>query len=290
MLFYAEDSAKVRFGNNIEFKIILDKLEKNTNDLIHSINKVQQALYDNRNFATSREDRIQNAVSLGFQGQDLFRSVPQFKRLLSQMQDNIEIVRQETNQLLFLLYHQQKNLLTSDDVLIRDLQEEIDHLDYYSEQNYHLLDQLSEPQKLDHEGFVLEISNEEDPLSTNLTWLMLDPEEEVQQLYQYFDKKLFISATLAQQDDFSYTIKNLYLDPEKTLTYRAKPSFKVEKHLKIYALSDNDAPEDPNNPEYEEFISNLLTQIKNYNHILVLFTNLDVIRDVFSKLSENNNL
>ena len=148
---------------------------------MHSINKVQQALYVNRNFATSREDRIQNAVSLGFQGQDLFRSVPQFKRLLSQMQDNIEIVRQETNQLLFLLYHQQKNLLTSDDVLIRDLQEEIDHLDYYSEQNYLLLDQLSEPQKLDHEGFVLEISNEEDPLSTNLTWLMLDPEEEVQQ-------------------------------------------------------------------------------------------------------------
>ena len=290
LLFYAEDSAKVRFGNNIEFKIILDKLEKNTTDLIHSINKVQQALYDNRNFATSREERRQNAISLGFQGQDLFRNVPQFKQLLSQMQDNIEIVRQETNQLLFLLYHQQKNLLTSDDVLIRDLQEEIDHLDYYSEQNYLLLDQLSEPQKLDHEGFVLEISNEDDPLSTNLTWLMLDPEEEVQQLYQYFDKKLFISATLAQQDNFSYTIKNLYLDPKKTLTYRAKPSFKVEKHLKVYALSDNDAPEDPNSPEYEEFISNLLTQIKNYNHILVLFTNLDVIRDVFSKLSESNNL
>ena len=132
------------------------------------------------------------------------------------MQDNIEIVRQKTNQLLFLLYHQQKNLLTSDDVLIRDLQEEIDQLDYYSEQNYLLLDQLSDPKMLDHEGFVLEISNEEDPLSTNLTWLTLDPEEEVKQLYNYFDKKLFISATLAEQDDFSYTIKNLYLDPKKT--------------------------------------------------------------------------
>src|SRR5699024_11286769 len=82
------------------------------------------------------------------------------KHLLNLMQDNIEIVRQETNQLLFLLYHQQNNLLTSDDVLIRDLQEEIDQLDYYSEQNYLLLDQLSDPKKLDHEGFVLEISKD----------------------------------------------------------------------------------------------------------------------------------
>lgn len=289
LLFYAEDSAKARFGNNLEFKLILDKLEKDTNDLIHSINKIQQALYDNRKFATSWEEKRQNAISLGFQGQDLFNNIKHFKHLLNLMQDNIEIVRQETNQLLFLLYHQQNNLLTSDDVLIRDLQEEIDQLDYYSEQNYLLLDQLSDPKKLDHEGFVLEISNEDDPLSTNLTWLTLDPEEEVKQLYHYFDKKLFISATLAEQDDFSYTIKNLYLDPKKTLTYRAKPSFKVEKHLKVYALSDNNAPEDPNSPEYETFISNLLTQIKDYRHVLVLFTNLDVIRDVFSRLSENSN-
>lgn len=78
--------------------------------------------------------------------------------------------------------------MTSDDVLIKDLQDEVDHLDYYSEQNYLLLDQLSEPKQLDHKGFVLEISNKDDPLSTNLTWLMLDPEEEVQQLYHYFNK------------------------------------------------------------------------------------------------------
>lgn len=31
----------------------------------------------------------------------------------------------------------------------------------------------------------------------------------------------------------------------------------------------------------------MLTKIKNYDHILVLFTNLDVIRDVFSRLSED---
>ncbi len=271
----------------LEFKLILDKLEDHTTDLIHAINNVQNALYDNRRFATSREEKRQNAISLGFQGKDLFRDIPQFRHLLNQMQDNIELVRQETNQILFLLYHQQKNLLTSDDVLIKDLQDEVDHLDYYSEQNYLLLDQLSEPKKLDHKGFVLEISNKDDPLSTNLTWLMLDPEEEVQQLYHYFNKKLFISATLAEQDNFSYTIKNLYLDPKKTLTYRAKPSFKVEKHLKVYALSDINAPENPNSPEYEEFVSNLLTKIKNYDHILVLFTNLDVIRDVFSRLSED---
>lgn len=287
LLFYADDSAKVRFGNKLEFKLILDKLEDHTTDLIHAINNVQNALYDNRRFATSREEKRQNAISLGFQGKDLFRDIPQFRHLLNQMQDNIELVRQETNQILFLLYHQQKNLLTSDDVLIKDLQDEVDHLDYYSEQNYLLLDQLSEPKKLDHKGFVLEISNKDDPLSTNLTWLMLDPEEEVQQLYHYFNKKLFISATLAEQDNFSYTIKNLYLDPKKTLTYRAKPSFKVEKHLKVYALSDINAPENPNSPEYEEFVSNLLTKIKNYDHILVLFTNLDVIRDVFSRLSED---
>ena len=290
LLFYAEDSATVRFGNNLEFKLILDKLEKSTTDLIHSINKVQESLYDNRRFATSREEGRQNAVSLGFQGEDLFKNVALFKRLLSNMQDNIEIVRQETNQILFLLYHQQKNLLTSDDVLIQDLQEEIDHLDYYSEQNYLLLDQLSDPEKLEYKGFVLNISNEEAPLSTNLTWLMLNPKEEVQQLYHYFNKKLFISATLAQQDDFTYTIKNLYLDPAKTMTYRAKPSFKVEKHLKVYALSDDAAPEDPNNLEYEAFISNLIAQIQTYNHVLVLFTNLDVIRNVFSQLSENNDV
>lgn len=285
LLLFAENSAKARFGDDKEFGLILDRLEPEITDLIHAINRVQKALYDQKAIAISQVAKRQNRVDFAFQGDQLFHDVARFKALLNQMQSKIELVHQDTNQILFLLYHQQENLLTSDDALIKDLQDEIDSLDYYSEQNYLLLDQLSNQAELSEKGFVLAITDISDPLTTNISWLMLDPTDELEHLYRYFAKRLFISATLMNQNSFRYIENELALDPEVTLTYRAKPSYNVEKHLRVLALTDKKIPEDPNDPRFVDFIGHFLIEaIKEQNHVLVLFTNLDNIREVFSKI------
>ena len=285
LLLFGEYSVKEKFGNQQEFGLILDQLENELSNLIHSINYVQEDLYQKITKATSRVEKRQNRVDFGLQGQNLFPDPKKTKILLNKIQNNIERVRKDTNQILFLLYHQQENLLTSDDPLIQELREEMDHLDFYAEQTYLLTDQLNDPKKLEQSGFLLQITDINDPLSTNIVWMMLDPSEELKQLYQYFTKRLFISATLMDNRSFSFIENELALDSTNTLTYQAKASFKVEKHLQVLALDDPNVIQGPNDEEYPQFIAKFLKKaLKNQKHVLVLFTNLDVIKEVFTEI------
>ena len=285
LLLFGEYSVKEKFGNQQEFGLILDQLEKEIADLIHAINYVQEDLYQKLDRASSKVERRQNRVDFGFQGQDLFPDPNKTKNLLNKIQSNIEKVRQDTNQILFLLYHQQDNLLTSDDALIQELREEVDHLDFYAEQTYLLSDQLNDPKESEQKGFLLQVTDINDPLSTNIVWMMLDPSAELKQLYQYFAKRLFISATLMNNQSFSFIENELSLNPADTLTYQAKASFKVEKHLKVLALDDPKTIQDPNSEEYPQFIAKILKEaLGSQKHVLVLFTNLETIKGVFTEI------
>lgn len=285
LLLFGEYSVKEKYGNQQEFGLILERLEKEISNLIHSINNIQENLYQRLSKATSKVERRQNRVDFGFQGQDLFPDPQKTKNLLNIIQSNIEQVRQSTNQILFLLYHQQENLLTNDDPLIQELREEMDHLDFYSEQTYLLSDQLNQPKTLEQKGFLLQVTDINDPLSTNIVWMMLDARAELQQLYQYFAKRLFISATMLNNQSFEFIEQELSLDPTATLTYQAKPSFKTDKHLKVLALDDENSILDPNDEAYPQFIANILKKsLGKQGHVLVLFTNLEAIKNVFSEI------
>lgn len=291
LLFFSSYGVKVRFGNDNRFGLILDKLDVEIADLIHAINDIQLQLFARKNYATSSQQKTKTKYEFGFQGIELFPDAQETVRLLNQLQNKTENVRRNVNKILFLLYHEQEQLLTSDDALIKELQEEIDQLDFYSEQNYLLIDQLNTPAKFAQKGFILQVTNIEDPLSTNISWMMLNPSDELTQLYQYFSKKLFISATLMEQDDFSYILKELCLDPITTVTYKGKASYQVEKHLQVLALEDSSVLADPNSEEFTNFIVQFLkNDLGQQSHILVLFTNLETIKQVFVQISNSNEL
>ena len=291
LLFFSGYGVKARFGNDSRFGLILDTLDNQIADLIQLINNIQRQLFSRKDFATSSQQKTKTKYEFGFQGIDLFPNAQEMVRLLNQLQTKTELVRRNVNKILFLLYHEQEQLLTSDDALIKDLQEEIDQLDFYSEQNYLLIDQLNNPAKFAQKGFILQVTNIDDPLSTNISWLMLNPSDELTQLYQYFSKKLFISATLMEQDDFSYILKELCLDPTTTVTYKGKASYQVEKHLQVLALEDKSILADPNEDEFADFIVKFLKEdLGPQSHVLVLFTNLETIKKVFIQISNSNEL
>ncbi|QNQ80407.1 helicase C-terminal domain-containing protein [Lactobacillus sp. PV034] len=291
LLLFGPNSVKEKFGNQQEFGLILDQLEVDIANLIHAINRTQEYFYQFLNQATSRVEKRQNRVDFGFQGQDLFPNPDKTKQLLNQIQTSIEKVRQETNQVLFLLYQQQEHLISSNDVLVQDIQEALDQLDFYAEQTYLLLDQLNDKKSLAEKGFILQVTDVNDPLSTNIVWMMLDPSNELKQLYHFFSKRLFISATSMNNNSFEFMEKNLSLAPEDTLSYQAKASFNVEKHLSFWALSDPNVNFDPNSTEYAHFIAEFLKEaISHQSHVLVLFTNLDTIKNVFTEIINDPNL
>ncbi|MCT7718077.1 MAG: ATP-dependent DNA helicase, partial [Lactobacillus iners] len=64
---------------------------------------------------------------------------------------------------------------------------------------------------MEEEGYVLQISNINDPLTTNINWLMVNSVSEISLLYSYFTKKLFISATMSQNNNFDYIKQELFL-------------------------------------------------------------------------------
>lgn len=286
LLLFADKSVKNEFSQNKQIVFLLEKLDKEIDDLIHAINNLQRELYKQKDKALTKEYGNQERVNLGIQGYDLFPNLEIFKDKLNFLQGRIELVRRDVNNIVSILYQNSTSNQKMIDSLIIELQEEIDKIDYFSQQTFLLMDQLNNQNKFGEKGFILQITNIEDPLSTNLQWLTLDPQAELSQLYQNFKKKLFISATLTQQGSYNYSLKELGLDPSKTLIYSAKPSYPVEKHLQILALDDEKVPDDPNSEDYIDFIINfLINDIKNQNHILVLFTNLSTIKEVFAKIN-----
>lgn len=281
LLYYAEDSVENQFNNDVELNFWLKNLDPLILDLIYRINDMQRALYEQKNNALNEELLPNGNLELSFQAETLFpNDGATFKELLVDFQAKLEGVRQKTNKIIFKLYQEKSSLLASEESLLSDLTEQIDHLDYYAEKSYQLADLISDQETLKEKGFILIVTNPSDPLSTNIHWIMLDVDKELKQIYDRFDHIAFVSATMSVNNDFTFAIKQLACEDLVPATYIGKSTFNLNKHLEALAISD--LPE-PNNPDYVEKLVNIIEQdILTKDHILILMTNLDLIRKIFT--------
>lgn len=287
LLFYADDSVANQFGDNISLNLLLKKADPQILKLIYTINDLQRDLYQKKGAAVNHNILANGNSQLSFQSKTLFPADSDFKGQLTAFQHQLEMVRQEANQILFKIYSLQDNN-NSDSDLLEEMTQIIDHLDYYAEKSYQLADLLSNSDALANEGFILIITNPSDPLSTNLEWLMLNAKQELGQIYQRFDHLLFVSATMTTSNNFVYIIKQLALAPLQPVTYMGKSTFDLQKHLEILAVKD--MPE-PNSQKYEKTLAKIISNdLLSKKHILVLMTNLTTIANVFSDIVNDPNL
>lgn len=288
LLYFSNDGVENQFNDNVQLNFLLKKLDPQILELIQCINDLQKDLYAQNDNAVNRSFLANGTLELSFQGKGLFNKNSQFKQLLSKFQQKLEEVRELTNQVLFELYHEQEQILTNTETLLSEITEQIDRLDYYSEKSYQLADILSDSQNLDQDGFILMVTNPDDPLSTNLDWLMLDAEEVLNQIYSRFDHIAFISATLTSNHNFDYAVNQLALKNMAVVEYIGKSTFNIKKHLQV--ISVNNMP-NPDSEAYEDDIEQILiNDLTNKNHILVLMTNLEKIRTVFMAIMNSPEL
>lgn len=288
LLYFSNDGVENQFNDNVQLNFLLKKLDQQILELIQCINDLQKDLYAQNDNAVNRSFLANGTLELSFQGKGLFNKNSQFKQLLSKFQQKLEEVRELTNQVLFELYHEQEQILTNTETLLSEITEQIDRLDYYSEKSYQLADILSDSQNLDQDGFILMVTNPDDPLSTNLDWLMLDAEEVLNQIYSRFDHIAFISATLTSNHNFDYAVNQLALKNMAVVEYIGKSTFNIKKHLQV--ISVNNMP-NPDSEAYEDDIEQILiNDLTNKNHILVLMTNLEKIRTVFMAIMNSPEL
>ncbi|KRL82670.1 ATP-dependent DNA helicase [Lactobacillus ultunensis DSM 16047] len=282
LLYYSDEGVENQFNDNVQLNYLLKKLDPEILDLIHLINKLQKELYAQYSNAINKLTLSNGTLELSFQGKGLFNSDSQFKEILPKFEQKLEKVRDLTNQVLFELYHEQERMLINVESLVGEITEQIDRLDYYSEKGYQLADLLSDQNNVEQDGFILMITNSEDPLSTNLNWLMLDASEVLKQIYSRFDHIAFVSATLTSNHNFDFALSQLALGDMNLVKYIGKSTFNMKKHLQV--LSVKDMPE-PDSDTYEENIEQILVNdLQGKNHILVLMTNLEKIRDVFTAI------
>lgn len=282
LLYYVDDNVQGQFADDIQLGFLLKKLDPATLELISLINDLQKLLYHHKNQAISSNLLPNGNLQLSFQGKDLFSKDNIFLNKLTEFVKKLEDIRQQTNEILFDLYQEQEASVSDSDDLLNDITEQIDLLDYYTEKSYQLTDLITNSANLDHEGFILIVTNPDDPLSTNLEWLMLDATQELTQIYNRFDHLLFVSATITNNGSFDYAIKQLALESLKPVTYIGKSTFNLSKHLEALAVTDMS---EPNSEDYElEFEQIICNDLVNKNHVLILMTNLDKIREVFSDI------
>ena len=282
LLYFSDEGVENQFNDNVQLNFLLKKLDPEILDLIHLINELQKELYVQHSNAVNTLTLPNGTLELSFQGKGLFNQNSDFKLILLKFEQKLEKVRDLTNQVLFELYHEQERMLINVESLIGEITEQIDRLDYYSEKGYQLADLLSDQNNVDQDGFILMITNPDDPLSTNLNWLMLDASEVLKQIYSRFDHITFVSATLTSSHNFDFALNQLALPDMDLVKYIGKSTFNMKSHLEV--LSVKDMPE-PDNDIYEEKIEHILiNDLSEKNHVLVLMTNLEKIREVFTAI------
>lgn len=287
MLFYTDNIFSQEDDAQLNF--MLDSLDKETNELIHTINHLQRSIYQRRQWALNEEVLANKTLQLTIQGVDLFPESSDFRLLLREFQKKIEQVRQDVNQVLYQLYQESDSFLTDDVATVSDLSEQIDLLDYYIEKSYQLADLINQPEELKHLGFVVSITNPGDALSTNLHWMMLDNSEELYKIYDRFDHLCFVSATMTNDGKFEFAKKRLFLEDRPVETYVGQATFDMNQHLEIYAVDENQPQ--PDSPAFSNLIHDILTKdLNGQNHVLVLFTNLDLIRQVYLGILNESSL
>ena len=281
LLYYSNDSVENQFNDNVQINFLLTKLDPMILELINLINELQKQLYAQHDNAINKVNLPNGTLELSFQGKGLFNQDSRFKQILPKFQQKLEEVRELTNQTLFELYHEQERMLANVEALVGDITEQIDRLDYYSEKGYQLADLLSDQKNLAQDGFILMITNPEDPLSTNLDWLMLDASDVLNQIYSRFDHIAFVSATLTSDHNFDYAISQLALGKMNLVKYIGKSTFNMKKHLEAFAVTNMP---NPDSEDYQKDIAQIMVNdLADKNHVLVLMTNLDKIHDVFTE-------
>lgn len=287
LLYYSNDSAQNQLTEDVQLNFLLKKLDPKILELIYKINDLQKLLYSQKDKAISNSILPNGDLQLSFQGRDLFPRNGPFNKELTIFEQKLEKVRQDTNQILFKLYQEQNNTFSASDDLLSEIAEQIDRLDYYTEKSYQLADIINSD-ALKQEGFILVATNPEDPLSTNLHWLKLDVTEELSRIYSRFDHIAFVSATLTVNGNFEYAIHELNLENLHPITYIGKSTFDFNRHLEVLAVTDMPSPD---SEEYEHALEEIITSdILEKNHVLILMTNLNRIRDVFSDIINNPKL
>lgn len=282
LLYYSNDSVESQFNDNVQINFLLNKLDPKILELINLINELQKQLYAQHDNAINKVNLPNGTLELSFQGKGLFNQNSRFKQILPKFQQKLEEVRELTNQVLFELYHEQERMLANIEELVSEVTEQIDRLDYYSEKGYQLADLLSDQKNLAQDGFILMITNPEDPLSTNLDWLMLDASDVLNQIYSRFDHIAFVSATLTSDHNFDYAISQLALSNMNLVKYIGKSTFNMKKHLEAYAVVNMP---NPDSEDYQKEIAQIMiNDLADKNHVLVLMTNLDKIHDVFTEV------
>ena len=289
-ILYYGDSGLIQsqITENVELNFLFNKLDSQILDLIYTINDLQKFLYSKKDQAVNKNVLASGSIELSFSGNELFSKDNIFNSKLNLFVQKLEQVRQLTNQILFNLYQSHISESSGDDAALNELAEIIDSMDYYTEKSYQLAEIVSNKNNLSQSGFVLMVTNPDDPLSSNLHWMVLDVSEQLKSIYSRFDHILFVSATLTSSNNFQYAISELGLKELNPITFIGKSSFDINKHLEVFAIQDMPSP---NTEKYLTDLEEILTNdLDKMNHVLVLMTNLEKIHDVFTDIVNNPNL
>lgn len=286
LLFYRENNFASNLGVNIAYT--LNKIDPQSQKIIQEINSIQKDLFKQKNQASECNQLPNGKLKFSFQEEKLIPDTQSFLATLKQLEESIELLRQQLNNLLNQLYQQQTALLENDQELVAELEKITDTLDFYSEKCYSLTIVLQNAAQQPM-GFILSITNPTDPLSCNLEWLALECSEDLDKIYHHFDHICFISATLAQQGSFSFASQELHLAAYHPSFYISPAQFDLKKRLQV--VSVDDALLNPNSSQYLETLKKVIcTCCPFFKHSLILFTNLQVIHDLYFLINNDPRL
>lgn len=153
---------------------------------------MQVYLYDKKDNAIARKILPNGHLQVAVES-EAFTDLDKFLQLLTNLQNKIEEIRTIVNRLLGVLYQISDSFLPREEARLNELSEQVDLLDYYSEQAYLLSDLLNDHEQFSNCGLVLDVTNPADSLATNLNWMLLDSKFELEKFILVSKNSLYFS-------------------------------------------------------------------------------------------------
>ncbi|WP_182182587.1 helicase C-terminal domain-containing protein [Lactiplantibacillus plantarum] len=262
----------------------LKLLDNSLNDTDLHLQQLQAALA--RTFVPAQKGGNQPA-ELGITTDQLTDFFAAHNPLIKQLQTAIENCFLQFQQLNEQYQHDQSQILPSEQHVLDDFDNRLQHL----RQGYELLQTWLVPASREQRVFWVSLNQWHDRGSLTLAGSLIDTQGYFKtQLYPYFSAPLLTGATLFATGKSQYVYSQLDIDQATAKHHRLSTPFDLEHQARLFVATDSTAAEAPSGKQRVAYLTHAIHDIVMAapKQTLVLFNSLNMIEAVFYSLHQTD--
>lgn len=262
----------------------IELLKTDLSDLENAFKQFEQALY--RQFMLGvNSQTVQPIIEQPIDSQQLAAMLQPTNHILSDLEQSLGSLHLHFNAIYHLFTQNQRHWLTSDRYLMTQFQSQLTIITKADDTLHHFSDVLNH--QIDEAVFWLTIHQSAEKSNLRLSGGLLTTRNFLNnQVYPFFQKPLFVGATLFSSGRSRFLYDQLDINPDETKVKKYASPFNFQQQAKLMIAADAPLISAQTYHQYVEYLSKTIYQIAKSSpkQTLILFNSLLTIEQVYSQL------